>query len=86
MIRFNDLADNAEKFYNKVIGKPEPVDENQVIISNIKEIRDKIERSESMFNELTDRDLIDCTSYDILAEKARYAYLIKEAKKRNLHF
>lgn len=86
MIRFNDLADNAERFYKKIIKKPEVKDENQILISNLKAINDKIARSESMFNELTDQDLIDYTAYNLLAEKAQYAYLIKEAKKRNLHF
>ncbi|WP_205666547.1 DUF2508 family protein [Aminipila luticellarii] len=86
MIQFSGLVDNAGKFYKKLTGVPEPPDENQRIISNLKEVHNKIACSESMFNELTDNDLIDYATYDILAEKARYAYLIKQAKKRNLHF
>lgn len=86
MIQFNGLADNAEKIYKKLTGEPVPQDESQMIISNLKEVHNKIARSESIFNELTDSDLIDYATYDILAEKARYAYLIKQAKKRNLHF
>ncbi|MBE6034861.1 DUF2508 family protein [Aminipila sp.] len=86
MIQFNQLADNAEKLYKKVMGIPAPKDENQMIISDLKHIHDRITRSEAIFNELTDSDLIDYATYDLLAEKARYAYLIKEAKKRNLHF
>ena len=86
MIQFNGLADNAEKIYKKLTGVPVPQDEGQMIISNLKEVHNKIARSESIFNELTDNDLIDYATYDILAEKARYAYLIKQAKKRNLHF
>ncbi|MHC1722621.1 MAG: DUF2508 family protein [Aminipila sp.] len=86
MIQLNGLADNAEKIYKKLIGAPVPQDESQMLISNLKEVHNKIARSESIFNELTDSDLIDYATYDILAEKARYAYLIKQAKKRNLHF
>lgn len=86
MIQFNGLAENAEKIINKLRNPHTPPDENQIILSNLKQVQDKITRSESNFNELTDSDLIDYTSYDILAEKAKYSYLIKQAKKRNLHF
>ncbi|QIB70203.1 DUF2508 family protein [Aminipila butyrica] len=86
MIQFSGLADNAEKIYKKITGVPQPPDENQLLLSDLRAVHHKLARSESMFNELTDKDLLDCATYDILAEKARYAYLIKEAKKRNLHF
>lgn len=86
MIQLSGLADNAEKIYKKIMGIPSPQSENEILISSLRQVNDKIARSESMFNELTDKDLIDYASYNILAEKARYAYLIKQAKKRNLHF
>ncbi|MGN0712105.1 MAG: YaaL family protein [Anaerovoracaceae bacterium] len=80
------IAENAEKLYKKFMGIPAPVDENQAIIQNIRDTKEKILKSEVMFNELTDSDLIDYASYDLLAEKSRYSYLLKEAKKRNLRF
>ena len=38
----------------------------------------------SAFNELTDDKAIDYASYNLLAAKAKYSYLIKLAKEKNL--
>ena len=89
MIQFNniqELAEGAEKFYKKVAGIPQPLDENQMLLKNIRDTEKTISKSESLFNEITDNDLIDYTAYHLLAEKSKYSYLLREAKKRNLRF
>ena len=89
MSQFNniqELTQSAERLYKKVAGIPEPLSENQLLLKNIKETERTISKSESLFNEITDSDLIDYTAYHLLAEKSKYAYLLREAKKRNLRF
>ena len=89
MVQFNnilEIAHGAEKIYKKVAGIPEPLDDNQVLLRSIRDVEQIISKSESLFNEITDKDLIDYTAYHLLAEKSRYSYLLREAKRRNLHF
>lgn len=86
MKQFSELAQTADKLYKKLMGIPIPQSESEVLISNLKKVNAKIIQSESMFNEITDNDLIDYAAYDLLAEKARYTHLLKQAKQQNIHF
>ncbi|MFV0515888.1 MAG: DUF2508 family protein [Aminipila sp.] len=86
MVQFSTLTQTAEKLYKKLMGIKPELTENDAIILSLHEVKNKLARSERNFNEITDNDLIDYATYDILAEKARYAHLLKQAKKRNLHF
>ena len=40
--------------------------------------------AENHFREATDQDLIDQATYDLLAAKSRYAYLLKQVRNRGL--
>lgn len=85
MTKLNSVADSARKAYRRVFQVPSPPGENETLLRSIQSSSSKILSSESLFNEITDEDLIDYATYDILAEKARYSYLIKKAKEKNLH-
>ena len=54
------------------------------LLKNIKIVKNTLT---NMYNNLqfADSDLIDYFTYQIKAEEAKYSYLIKQAKKRNLN-
>jgi hypothetical protein len=85
MSKINNVADSARKAYRKVFQLPSLVADDEALLSCIQTSSSKLMTAESLFNEITDDDLIDYATYDILAEKARYSYLIKKAKEKNLH-
>lgn len=58
-------------------------DEENIVIS-IKNARSELEQAVSLFNELTDFTAIDYASYNLLAAKAKYSYLIQIAKEKGL--
>ena len=51
---------------------------------SIKNARSDLDRAVGMFNELTDNTAVDYASYNILAARARYSYLLQLAKSKNL--
>ena len=55
------------------------------LIENIKFVKNTLN---NMYRNLqfADGDLIDCFTYQIKAEEAKYNYLIKKAKNKNLTF
>ena len=73
--------------YEKIRGsnalKTEPT-ENALLYDSISNARNELERAVSAFNELTDDKAIDYASYNLLAARAKYSYLLKLAKEKNL--
>ena len=59
---------------------------SEILLQNIEEARSELERAESIFNELTSETAIDYASYNILAARAKYSYLINLAKEQGLKF
>ena len=59
------------------------LEKNDELIENIKIVKTTLS---NMYNNLqfADSDLIDYYTYQIKAEEAKYNYLIKQAKKKNL--
>lgn len=57
---------------------------NDDLLKNIKVVKETLN---NMYNNLqfADSDLIDYFTYQIKAEEAKYNYLIKQAKKKNLN-
>ncbi len=57
---------------------------NDDLLKNIKSVKETLN---NMYNNLqfADSDLIDYFTYQIKAEEAKYNYLIKQAKKKNLN-
>lgn len=58
--------------------------DEELIVTSIKNARSELEQAVSLFNELTDFTAIDYASYNLLAAKAKYSYLIQMAKEKNL--
>lgn len=76
----------AESVSRGIRGEMPPRTENQRLVDDIIEARRELACAESVFNEMTDTAGIDYASYNIMAAKARYSYLINLAKERNVHF
>ena len=81
---FESIANVAEKLYGQVVKAQRGLTEDEQLIASIKKARYDLERAESLFNEITSPEMIDCISYDIMAAKARYSHLLKAAKERQL--
>lgn len=58
--------------------------DEEIIVTSIKNARSELEQAVSLFNEMTDFTAIDYASYNLLAAKAKYSYLIQMAKKKGL--
>jgi len=58
-------------------------EKNDDLIRNIDEIKNNLS---NMHNNIqyAEKDLVDYYSYQIKAEEAKYSYLLKQAKSRNL--
>ena len=61
-----------------------PHSEDEMLYLSIKSARSDLERAVGMFTELTDNTAVDYASYNILAARARYSYLLQLAKSKNL--
>lgn len=60
------------------------VSESDLLYSSLTSAHSELEQAVSTFNELTDDKAIDYASYNLLAAKAKYSYLIQLAKEKNL--
>lgn len=63
--------------------KPE-LTEDSLLYDSISNAQCELEQAISTFNELTDDEAIDYASYNLLAARAKYSYLLKLAKEKNL--
>ena len=61
-----------------------PHSEDEMLYLSIKSARSELDRAVGMFNELTDNTAVVYASYNILAARARYSYLLQLAKSKNL--
>lgn len=58
--------------------------EQNKMLSYIKSARSELEQATNLFNELTDSAAIDYASYNLLAAKTKYAYLLRIAKEEGI--
>lgn len=58
--------------------------DEECIFASIKNARSELEQATSLFNELTDFTAVDYASYNLLAAKAKYSYLIQIAKDKGM--
>lgn len=67
----------------KIVDKNEE-EKDEELLQSIREVKSTLS---NMHNNIqyADSDLIDYYTYQIKAEEAKYNYLIKQAKKRNLN-
>ena len=60
--------------------------EDEMLYKSIKTARSQLDLAVAEFNQLTDNMAIDYASYNLLAARTRYSYLLKIAKEKNLSF
>ena len=58
--------------------------DDEMLYQSIKNARSELDWAVSVFNELTDNAAIDYASYYVLAARTKYAYLLQQAKERDL--
>ena len=58
--------------------------EDEMLYKSIKTARSQLDLAAAEFNQLTDNMAIDYASYNLLAARTRYSYLLKIAKEKNL--
>lgn len=58
--------------------------EKEMLISSLRDAHSELARANDLWNELTDKGAVDYASYNLLALKAKYSYLLKIAKEMNL--
>ncbi len=58
--------------------------EDEMLYNSIKTARSQLDLAVAEFNQLTDNMAIDYASYNLLAARTRYSYLLKIAKEKNL--
>ena len=58
--------------------------ENELLYNSINTAHTELEQAVATFNQLTDERAVDYASYNLLAAKAKYSYLIKLAKEKKL--
>ena len=63
--------------------RPE-ISQDEILLNSLQSARLDLEKATDLFNELTDDTAVDYASYNRLAARAKYSYLLKLAKKSNL--
>ena len=75
------ISSVINEVYTKIQNLQEPEkDENQEFVEIIKKAYVEWKSAEKTFQNVSDPDLIDYAIYNIEATKARYIYLLKQAK------
>jgi hypothetical protein len=78
---FSSLVSALGNIYNKVNVTHEPVvDDNEELAKCVKQAFEEWQTAEKFFHSVTDPDLVDHAIYKLEATKARYTYLLKQAK------
>lgn len=87
----NSIIDKFQKGCNYAASKvrgtsalQEVPSEEELLYNSINTAHFELEQAVSTFNQLTDEKAIDYASYNLLAAKAKYSYLIKLAKEKKL--
>lgn len=57
---------------------------DRMLFESIRSAHSELEQANNLFNQLTDEDAIDYASYNLLAARTKYAYLLKLAKESRL--
>ena len=65
-------------------GNRKPYSENEFLLNSLQSARLELHEAANLFNVLTDNDAIDYASYNLLAARTRYSYLLKLAKEKQL--
>ena len=65
-------------------GNRKQYSENEFLLNSLQSARLELHEAANLFIELTDNDAIDYASYNLLAARTRYSYLLKLAKEKQL--
>lgn len=60
------------------------ISQDEILFNSLQSARMDLEKATVLFNELTDDTAVDYASYNLLAARARYSYLLKLAKESKL--
>lgn len=78
---FGSLVSALGNLYNRVNQTNEQiVDEDQELVQSVMQAYEEWQSAENFFHSVSDPDLVDHAIYKLEATKARYIYLLKQAK------
>lgn len=60
------------------------IHQDEILLNSLQSARMDLKKATDLFNELTDDTAVDYASYNLLAARARYSYLLKLAKEKKL--
>ena len=58
--------------------------EYDYLLHSLQDARLELREADTLFNQLTDQEAIDYASYNLLAARTRYSYLLKLAKEKKI--
>ena len=64
--------------------KQSVISQDEILLNSLQSARIDLEKATDLFNELTDDTAVDYASYNLLAARAKYSYLLKLAKENKL--
>lgn len=64
--------------------KQPPISQDEILLNSLQSARTDLKKAVDLFNELTDDTAVDYASYNLLAARAKYSYLLKLAKEKKL--
>ena len=70
--------------YPNDLVKKEDLESDERLLSDIREIGLQMEAAKARFENFSDSDLLEASIYELQSLNARYRYLIKLAKERNM--
>ena len=56
--------------------KQPPISHDDILLNSLQSARTDLEKAVDLFNELTDDTAVDYASYNLLAARAKYSYLL----------
>ena len=60
------------------------ISQDEILLNSLQSAKMDLQKATDLFNELTDDTAVDYASYNLLAARARYSYLLKMAKENKL--
>ena len=60
------------------------IHQDEILLNSLQSARMDLKKATDLFNELTDDTAVDYASYNLLAARAKYSYLLKLAKEKKL--
>ena len=64
--------------------KQSAISQDEILLNSLQSARIDLEKATDLFNELTDDTAVDYASYNLLAARAKYSYLLKLVKEKKL--